>query len=119
MTELVVGTKKGLFLLEGEADGGSADRFEIGTRAFAGQPVDYAMRDPRSGRLFAAVTSPFYGPKLFYTDGDPGSDWEQAEGVALPGGRGPGARAHLGDRCRRGAGNAVHGRRSRRAVREP
>ena len=84
MTELVVGTKKGLFLLEGEADGGSADRFEIGTRAFAGQPVDYAMRDPHSGRLLAAVTSPFYGPKLFYTDGDPGSDWEQAEGVALP-----------------------------------
>ena len=38
MTELVVGTKKGLFLLEGEADGGSADRFEISTRAFAGQP---------------------------------------------------------------------------------
>ena len=82
MTELVVGTKKGLFLLNGEAHGGSS--FEIGTRAFAGQPVDYALRDPRSGRLFAAVTSPFYGPKLFYTDGDPASDWEQADGVALP-----------------------------------
>ncbi len=84
MTELVVGTKKGLFLLEGEADGSSS--FDVATRAFAGQPVDYAMRDLRSGRLFAALTSPFYGPKLFFTDGDPNSesDWQQAEGVELP-----------------------------------
>jgi hypothetical protein len=44
MTELVVGTKKGLFLLEGEPTAG----FEITTRAFAGQPVDYATRDARS-----------------------------------------------------------------------
>ena len=42
------------------------------------------MRDPHSGRLLAAVTSPFYGPKLFFTDGDPSSDWEQAQGVELP-----------------------------------
>ncbi len=80
MTELVVGTKKGLFLLEGEPGSG----FEITTRAFAGEPVDYAARDPRSGRLLAAMTSPFYGPKIFYTDGDPGEEWTQAEGVALP-----------------------------------
>ena len=49
-----------------------------------GQPVDFATRDPRSGRLLATVTSPFYGPKIFYTDGDPGAEWEQADGVALP-----------------------------------
>ena len=80
MTELLVGTKKGLFLLEGEPGSG----FEITTRAFAGQPVDFATRDPRSGRLLATVTSPFYGPKIFYTDGDPDAEWEQADGVALP-----------------------------------
>ncbi len=80
MTELLVGTKKGLFLLEG--DPGS--EFEIDTRAFAGQPVDFATRDPRSGRLLATVTSPFYGPKIFYTDSDPTDDWEQADGVGLP-----------------------------------
>jgi photosystem II stability/assembly factor-like uncharacterized protein len=79
MTELLVGTKKGLFALEGEPGA----EFEIRTRAFEGQPVDYAMRDQRNGRIFATVTSPFYGPKIFYTD-DPGGDWEQAEGVALP-----------------------------------
>jgi hypothetical protein len=80
LTELLVGTKKGLFLLEGEPGSG----FEIKTRAFAGEPVDFATRDPRSGRLLATVTSPFYGPKIFYTDDDPGSEWEQADGVALP-----------------------------------
>ncbi len=64
MTELLVGTKKGLFVLEGEPGG----EFEVRARAFAGEPVEYAMRDPRSGRLFATVTSPFYGPKIFYTE---------------------------------------------------
>ena len=79
MTELLIGTKKGLFVLEGEPGSG----FEITTRAFAGEPVDYAMRDPRSGRLLATMTSPFYGPKIFHTD-DAAGEWEQAEGVALP-----------------------------------
>jgi photosystem II stability/assembly factor-like uncharacterized protein len=79
MTELLVGTKKGLFVLEGEPGG----RFEIRARAFEGQPVDYATRDPRSGRLLATVTSPFYGPKIFFAE-DPAGEWEQAEGVALP-----------------------------------
>ena len=79
MTEVLVGTKKGLFVLEGEPEAG----FEITARAFAGQPVEYAMRDRRSGRIFATMTSPFYGPKIFYAE-DPAGEWEQAEGVALP-----------------------------------
>ena len=86
MTELVIGTKKGLFLLQGDAASPGNEEFVITARAFAGQPVDYALRDPRSGRLFATATSPFYGPKLFYTDGDPSAGWEQAAGVELPAG---------------------------------
>src|SRR3954449_5163544 len=81
MTELLVGTRKGLFVLEG--DPGAA--FAVTGRAFAGEPVEYAVRDPRSGRVLASVTSPFYGPKLWYTD-DPSGEWEQAEGVVLPSG---------------------------------
>ena len=81
MTELVVGTKKGLFVLDGEPGGA----FEVVARAFAGEPVEFALRDPRSGRLLAAVTSPFYGPKVFVTD-DPAGEWDQAEGVGLPAG---------------------------------
>ncbi len=79
MTELLVGTKKGLFVLEGEPGG----TFEPTARAFAGDPVEYALRDRRSGRVFASVTSPFYGPKIFFTD-DLEGEWEQADGVALP-----------------------------------
>lgn len=79
MTELVVGTKKGLFVLEGAP----GDPFAVAARAFPGEPVEYAMRDRRSGRLFAAITNPFYGPKLWYAD-DPTGEWTQAQGVALP-----------------------------------
>jgi photosystem II stability/assembly factor-like uncharacterized protein len=79
MTQLLVGTKKGLFVLEGEPGG----TFEITSRHFAGEPVEFAMRDPRSGRTLAAVTSAFYGPKIFYTD-DLAGEWEQGTGVELP-----------------------------------
>src|SRR5260370_23121763 len=79
MTEILVGSKKGLFVLEGE----TGTPVEITARAFAGEPVEYALRDPRTGRVLAAVTSPFYGPKVFYAD-DPSGDWGQATGIALP-----------------------------------
>ncbi len=79
MTELLVATRKGLFVLEGEPGG----PFETTARAFAGDPVEYALRDQRSCRLLASVTSPFHGPKIFYTD-DPAGEWQPAEGVSLP-----------------------------------
>jgi len=79
MTELLVGTKKGLFVLEGEPGG----PFAVTARAFAGEPVEYAIRDPRSGRVLASVTSAFYGPKLWHAD-NPAGEWTQASGVALP-----------------------------------
>jgi photosystem II stability/assembly factor-like uncharacterized protein len=79
MTELLVATRKGLFVLDGPPGG----PFELTARAFAGEPVEYALRDPRSGRLLVSVTSAFHGPKIFYAD-DPAGEWQQAEGVALP-----------------------------------
>ncbi|HEX8102884.1 MAG TPA: hypothetical protein VF533_09740 [Solirubrobacteraceae bacterium] len=84
MTELLVGTKKGLFVLEGEPGAG----FAVTARAFAGEPVEYAMRDPRTGRLLASLTSPFYGPKIYVADegADLSADWRQAAGVELPDG---------------------------------
>jgi photosystem II stability/assembly factor-like uncharacterized protein len=81
MTELLLGTKKGLIVLEG--DPGAGEGFEIRCRAFPGEPVDFAMRDPASNRVLATVTSPFYGPKIWFAD-DPAGEWTQAEGVALP-----------------------------------
>lgn len=79
MTELLVGTKKGLFMLEGEPGA----QFDVKARLFSGEPVEYARRHPGTGRLLASVTSPFYGPKIWYAD-DPDGDWRQADGVALP-----------------------------------
>ncbi len=81
-TELLVGTKKGLFVLHGDAATGTP--FEVGARAFPGDVVEFAVRDPRSGRTFASVTSGFYGPRLFFTDGDPAGEWTQADGPAMP-----------------------------------
>jgi photosystem II stability/assembly factor-like uncharacterized protein len=79
MTELLVGTRKGLFVLEGEP----GNPFEVTARAFAGETVEHALRDPGTGRVLASVTSPVYGPKLWYTD-EPAGEWEQAGGVSLP-----------------------------------
>ena len=81
MTELLVGTRKGLFVLDGEPGG----PFAVRARAFPGEPVEHALRDPRSGRVIASVTSPFYGPKVWVT-ADPAGEWEQASGVELPAG---------------------------------
>jgi photosystem II stability/assembly factor-like uncharacterized protein len=81
MTELLVGTKKGLFVLRGDPSSGRP--YEIVTRAFPGDVVEYAMRDARTGRYFAAHTSGFYGPRLMFTD-DPTGEWTQAEGPAFP-----------------------------------
>ncbi|MDA0181977.1 hypothetical protein OJ997_16860 [Solirubrobacter phytolaccae] len=81
MTELLVGTKKGLFVLEGDS---GQPAFAVTARAFAGEPVEYAMRDPHSGRTFATMTSPWYGPKIFYTEDPAAGDWEQAQGLELP-----------------------------------
>ena len=78
-----MGTKKGLFVLEGEP----GSELAVKARAFAGEPVEYAMRDPLTDRLLASVTSAFYGPKIWYAD-DPAGEWEQAGGVALPEGGG-------------------------------
>jgi photosystem II stability/assembly factor-like uncharacterized protein len=82
-TELLVGTKKGLFVLRGDPHEGRP--FEIATRAFPGDVVEFAIRDPRTGRYFAGHTSGFYGPRLMFTD-DPAGEWAQADGPAFPDG---------------------------------
>jgi photosystem II stability/assembly factor-like uncharacterized protein len=79
MTELLVGTKKGMFVLQGDGAAG----FRVASRSFAGEPVEFATFDPRTGRTFAAAASPFFGPKLWWTE-DPAGEWHQATGVQLP-----------------------------------
>ncbi len=75
--ELLVGTRKGLFVLRGPR-GGAMDQ---AGRAFPGNVVEFAMRDDRSNTYFASVTHHF-GPKL-YVASDPLGQWEQAQGPAF------------------------------------
>src|SRR5712691_4066574 len=79
-SELLVGTRKGLFVLKGPRGG----PMEVTARRFTGQVVEFAIRDPRSGRYFASVTHGQHGPRVFFAD-DPGDpEWTQAEGPAFP-----------------------------------
>jgi molybdopterin converting factor small subunit/photosystem II stability/assembly factor-like uncharacterized protein len=76
--ELLVGTRKGLFVLRGPRGGELA----VADRAFEGEEVDFATADRRSGLRFAGVSHGQYGPRLFRRA--PGGDWEQAEGPGFP-----------------------------------
>jgi hypothetical protein len=73
--QVLVGSRKGLFVLRGERGG----PMDVAARAFAGAAVEYAMRDPRTGRFFASVTHGQFGPRLYVAD-DPAGDWEQLDG---------------------------------------
>ena len=113
MTELLVGTKKGLFALHGD-DG----TFEITARAFAGEPV--RVRDPRfQERPLPRVRHVRVLRAEDLRHRRPSGEWQQAEGARAARGRGEVARAALVDRARRGGRAPVRGRSAGRAVREP
>lgn len=80
--EILVGTRKGLFVLRGPRGGELA----VSDRRFSGQEVELAIRDPRSGRCFASVTHGQFGPRIFWSDDPtaPDEEWEQAAGPAFP-----------------------------------
>lgn len=77
--ELLVGSKKGLFVLRGERGGPMA----IAARHFPGQVVEYAARDPRTGRTFASVTHGQFGPHVYWSD-DLDGEWTEAHGPSFP-----------------------------------
>ena len=115
MTELLVGDEEGPVRARGRA--GRAVRGRRRARSPASRSsTRCATRAP--GRVLASVTSPFYGPKLWYAD-DPAGEWEQAEGVALPEGGDAALERIWVDRRRRGRRHGLRGRRPGRAVREP
>ena len=78
-TELLVGTRKGLFVLRGDGD----DEMEVVARSFPGSSVEFAIRDPRSGLYLASVTHGQFGPRVYRSD-DPTGAWEQADGPRFP-----------------------------------
>lgn len=77
--ELLVGTRKGLFVLRGPR----GDALTVTGRRFEGLPVEFALRDSRTGSYFASVTHWQYGPHLYVAD-DPLGQWRETEGPAFP-----------------------------------
>ena len=65
MPDALIGTRKGLFRLRD----GSLDHV-----AFLGAPVENIVRDPRDGRLHAALNHGHFGCKLHWSDDD-GETW--------------------------------------------
>ena len=78
--EVLVGTRKGLFVLRGPRGG----PMEIAGRLFSGSTVEFAMRDRRTGTYFASVTYGQFGPRLYLTDDPLTEEWEKADGPEFP-----------------------------------
>ncbi|MEX2553811.1 MAG: exo-alpha-sialidase [Actinomycetota bacterium] len=89
-TEVLVGTRKGLFVLRGDREG----PLEIATRHFDEVPVDFAGFDPRTGTYLAGVThwpdefkefapGGMTGPRMWFTE-DLEGEWQEAKGPAFP-----------------------------------
>ncbi|KVK73277.1 sialidase [Burkholderia cepacia] len=57
---LLVATRKGLFVLQPDSNGG----WTLGEPHFAGEPVSMALADPRDGTLYAALNLGHFGVKL-------------------------------------------------------
>lgn len=87
--ELLVGTRKGLFVLRGERE----VPLEVAARCFEKESVEYACFDPRSGTYLASVVhwpeeialhfpGMKFGPHL-YTTTDPAGEWQESDGPAF------------------------------------
>ncbi|HLZ66016.1 MAG TPA: hypothetical protein VKQ29_07280 [Aliidongia sp.] len=78
---LLVGTRKGLFVLEADAD----DRWTIRHHAFAGVPVSITALDARDQTLYAGLAHGHFGVKLHRSD-DLGATWVELPAPAFPAG---------------------------------
>ena len=76
--ELLVGTRKGLFVLRGPRGG----ELQIAEREFGGLEVDFATVDRRSGVQYAGVSHWQFGPRIFRRE--PGGEWQQTGGPVFP-----------------------------------
>ena len=76
--ELLVGTRKGLFVLDGDAD---RDDWQVRGPMCEGWPIHDAIIDPATGAIMAAGGSNWYGPAVWRSD-DLGETWSHSsEGI--------------------------------------
>jgi hypothetical protein len=69
---LLVGTRKGLFVLQAGGPGG----WTLGEPQFIGEPVSMVLPDPRDGTLYAALNLGHFGVKL-HRQRAGRTDWEE------------------------------------------
>ena len=77
---LLVGTRKGLFLVRG---GDERRSFEVDGPLLAGWSINHAIVDPRDGSLYACANNWVYGGTV-QRSSDMGKTWERSEGLGLP-----------------------------------
>jgi photosystem II stability/assembly factor-like uncharacterized protein len=77
---ILAGTRKGLFRLR--ADDGRRD-WNVEGPMLKGWEVFHAVRDPRSGTLFACTNSMAHGAAV-HRSSDDGETWERSEQIGLP-----------------------------------
>jgi photosystem II stability/assembly factor-like uncharacterized protein len=77
---ILAGTRKGLFLLRGDAN---RRDWSLDEPVLTGWSVYHAIRDPRDGAMYAAANNFVYGATLQRSDDD-GKTWERSEGLGLP-----------------------------------
>jgi photosystem II stability/assembly factor-like uncharacterized protein len=78
MQRLLVGSRKGLFILEAGRHGGHPERPH-----FPGEPVTQVLHDPADGTLYAALRLGHFGVKLKRSS-DGGASWEDVAAPAFP-----------------------------------
>ena len=77
---LLIGTRKGLFLVRGDDERRS---FELEGPLLAGWQINHAVVDPRDGALYACANSWVYGGTVQRST-DLGKTWTRSEGLGLP-----------------------------------
>jgi hypothetical protein len=76
--KLLLGTRKGLLILHKNGSG-----WQVESEHFKGVPVSHAMRDPRTGTLWACLDHGHWGTKL-HRSNDMGATWEEIEAPKYP-----------------------------------
>jgi photosystem II stability/assembly factor-like uncharacterized protein len=77
---VLVGTRKGLFLLRGN---GNRRSFEVEGPLLEGWSINHAVLDGRDGTLYAAANNWVYGGTV-QRSRDLGQSWERSENLGLP-----------------------------------
>jgi photosystem II stability/assembly factor-like uncharacterized protein len=77
---LLVGTKKGLYTLRGDAD---RKKWTVDGPHEAPAPIHHATYDPRDGSMYAAINSTWGGSRIQYSR-DLGKTWQTSKNPAFP-----------------------------------